>query len=81
MATTEPMADYEDYQCPLCAGSLETRFDCPGFTRDGIVWVCSGGICGNGDVVSCTACDYEHFLEGTARTEFSNEPPVKRSVQ
>ena len=72
--------DYEEgYNCPLCGSAdLEYQTDCPGYTgHDGQVWACSGGSCGNGTVIACNDCDYQHMIEGSIRKKFSDKTPVR----
>lgn len=40
------------YRCPRCGGPLTYESTCPGFERDGRVWVCVG--CGNAEEWTCS---------------------------
>lgn len=48
-----------DRPCPVCGAPTVYDVDCPGYERDGRVWVCGSG-CGNADTYTCANedCDW-----------------------
>lgn len=62
--------NFDPGPCPVCGGSVDWQFECPGYNRkDGRVWVCMGG-CDNAIGYYCETTDCTWwYREPNARHE------------